>query len=228
MLFYQTSARDIPEAWFYLLRKILTSGVQKETLTGATKGEDRLELDFAYVEILQPWIQPMIPVVPQGIPAPTDEKMISELYAATRYNYQLRPGVDYYGYHLERQIDFAIDQYKKVGSDLDQMCLMVSPPDNLFIEDPWCLKLLDTKIQDDGLCLIAYVRGLDIWQGFIYFSATLEHIKQQMAEDIGCKNGQLYMIGKTFILHRHQWDIARTAVGLPSWNGNKESVENIS
>jgi thymidylate synthase len=180
--------------------------------------EERLELDFATIEVLQPWTLPLVPTVPLGIPPPTDDKMITELFAATRYNYQLRPGVDYYGYHLERQIDYAISQYKKYGFDIDQMCLIASPPDNLFLEDPWCLKLIDTKVQDGKLCFIAYVRGLDIWQGFAYFAAMLELLKQDMAEKIKAQNGQLFIIGKSFCLLEHQVDLAKTAAGNPLQN----------
>lgn len=209
MQFKSIQGRDISEAWFLLLSHCLKKGRVKNILTGASAGEQQLELDFVFVEIFFPATLPFIPIVPEGFPAVAQESDMAALAAAMTYNYQLKPGHLYYGFYLEPQLKYAIDQYKRLGYDLNEMCFLTSNVDNLWIPDPWVLKVVDTKIQDGKLCLIAYVRGLDIWQGFIIFAGALQMLKQYMASEIGCEDGELYMAGKSFCLPAHQQDLAK-------------------
>ncbi|GAH40045.1 unnamed protein product, partial [marine sediment metagenome] len=44
-------ARDLPEAWFLCLRKILTEGYEYKIDRGSYTGQHRKELDFVVVQV---------------------------------------------------------------------------------------------------------------------------------------------------------------------------------
>ena len=64
-------ARDIPEAWFLCLRRVLEAGYEYTIDRGSFEGHTRKELDLVVVQIRQPGIRPLVPDVPQGISPPT-------------------------------------------------------------------------------------------------------------------------------------------------------------
>lgn len=210
---YHIVGRDISEVWFKLLQYAVKEGKLKKTRMGATAGEDVKELGFVIVTIEYPWTLPLIPVVPEGFPPPVREEDMAALAASTMYHYELKKGIKYYGCYLESQLDYAVKMYKEFGWDINQMCFLTADSDNLFIDDPWVLKLIDTKIENGSLDLIAYIRGLDLWQGFVMFSGALQMLKEHLARKIGCKDGQLHIVGKSFNLPEHQWSLAEKLAG---------------
>ena len=64
-------ARDLSEAWFLSLRKILAEGREYKIERGSYAGERRKELDFVVIQIKCPGTRPLPPDVPQGVPPPT-------------------------------------------------------------------------------------------------------------------------------------------------------------
>jgi len=67
----QIEARDLSEAWFLCLRRILADGREYKIERGSYVGERRKELEFVVVKIEKPGTKPLIPDVPQGVPPPT-------------------------------------------------------------------------------------------------------------------------------------------------------------
>lgn len=212
MQFYQIKARDISEAWFRLLRLAIENGEFRPTLMGCCQGEDRIELDLVFIDIRYPATAPMVPTVPLGIPMPARDDDIAALEAAMLFDYALKPDEKYYGHYLKPHVDYAIAKYKEHGHNLDQMCLYTSNGTDLYLDDPWVLKVIDTKIDNNKLHLIAYMIGLDLWQGVVLFTNALQVLKKSMADEIGCGDGRLYIVGKTFVLWQHQYDVAKAVV----------------
>ena len=64
-------ARDLSEAWFLCLREILTKGREYTITRGSYVGQTRKELDFVIVQVKKPGTKPLVPDVPQGVPAPS-------------------------------------------------------------------------------------------------------------------------------------------------------------
>lgn len=202
-------ARDISEAWFLLLRHILTTGGRRTILRGDLRGAEKLELDFVYVQLQYPSTLPFIPLVPEGIPSPVREEDMMSLTAAIMFDYQLNPKHSYYGHFLVPEIEYAIEQYKELGSDVSEMCLMACDDRNLYIDDPWVMKLVDSRINNNTLEFAVYITGIDIWQGFPMFAAALQQTKEDMAQRIGVQDGELVMVGKAWHLLEHQWELAK-------------------
>ena len=69
-------ARDLSEAWFLCLGKTLALGRDYTIERGSYVGERRKELDLAVIQINYPGTRPLVPDVPQGVPAPTTMEYI--------------------------------------------------------------------------------------------------------------------------------------------------------
>ena len=69
-------ARDLSEAWFLCLSKTLKDGYEYRIQRGSYAGQRRKQLDLAVVQIKYPGTRPLIPDVPQGVPAPTTMEYI--------------------------------------------------------------------------------------------------------------------------------------------------------
>ena len=71
-------ARDLSEAWFLCLCKILTEGHEYTIERGSYAGQRRKELDFVVVQVRHPGTRPLVPDVPQGVPPPSTMDYIEE------------------------------------------------------------------------------------------------------------------------------------------------------
>ena len=73
-------ARDIPDAWFQCVYKILDVGNKYTVDRGSYEGQDRLEFDYITVHIKHPGVRPLIPDIPPhlGIPNPVADGYLEE------------------------------------------------------------------------------------------------------------------------------------------------------
>jgi len=77
-------ARDLGDAWFQTLYKILEEGYVFTIDRGSYSGQKRLEFDWVTIQIKQPWTLPLVPKIPAhyGIPDPCSEDY---LYGSGEY-----------------------------------------------------------------------------------------------------------------------------------------------
>ncbi|MBI4652246.1 thymidylate synthase, partial [Candidatus Desantisbacteria bacterium] len=73
-------ARDLPDAWFQAITRILDKGVIYTITRGSYEGQKRSELDYVTVHIRYPGTRPLIPEIPAhlGIPAPVSMDYIDD------------------------------------------------------------------------------------------------------------------------------------------------------
>ena len=62
------------------------------------------------------------------------------------------PGEDYtYGQYLESQIEEVTRMYREDGPETNQAYMTVGDPESIFLEDPPCLRGIDTRIREGKL-----------------------------------------------------------------------------
>jgi len=164
-------ARDLPDAWYRCLFRILDDENMKTGKTkkysidrGSYEGQQRLEFDFIVVRIKYPGSLPLIPDTPEGIPAPVDMKYVEEYLSRYIMSDVKAEGEEYtYGERLVNpkfkdvnnievtlgvnQIDEVIRMYKKDGFGTNQATMEVGMPSDVLSSDPPCLRLIDTRIE---------------------------------------------------------------------------------
>jgi thymidylate synthase len=207
-------ARDLAEAWFLCLRKTLTEGYQYKIDRGSYAGQHRKELDFVVVKVRNPGTRPIIPSTPQGVPPPTSTEYIDDYlpYLMTAHK---REGEQYtYGQYLERQIPKVIEMYKQDGHNTNQAFMAVGDADSINLDDPPCLRAIDTRIRDNRLHFFVYFRSWDLWAGFPSNLAAIQLLKEYMASEIGVDDGELIATSKGMHLYEYSWELARIAARM--------------
>jgi len=237
-------ARDLPDAWFQCLYKILEPGMaRKRKITqGSYEGEYRLEFDYITGHVLYPGTRPLIPDIPPqyGIPAPCDMDYVEEYFARYLMSSIKEPGEEYtYGEritaaptqvisHINReqtffnseippvinQIEEVIKRYKEYGFGTNQLILQIAQPADIMLKDPPCLRHIDTRIEEGKLHFTIYFRSWDLWGGFPANLAAIQLLKEYMASEIGVDDGEIIFASKGLHLYGYTWEIAGRRRGL--------------
>jgi len=207
-------ARDLSEAWFLCLRRTLTEGREYRIERGSYAGQHRKELDFVVVQVENPGSRPLIPAVPQGVPPPTSMEYV-ESYLPYLMTAHKREGEQYtYGQYLEKQIPQVIKMYREDGYNTNQAFMAVGDDKSVFLEDPPCLRGIDTRVSDGKLDFIIYFRSWDLWAGFPSNLAGIQLLKEYMSSEIGVADGGLIAMSKGMHLYEYAWELARVTARI--------------
>jgi len=207
-------ARDLSEAWFLCLGKTLTDGREYRIERGSYAGQRRKELDFIVVKVQHPGTRPLIPDVPQGVPPPTSMDYI-ESYLPYLMTAHKAEGEQYtYGQYLEKQIAEVIRMYKEDGYNTNQAFMAVGDSQSIFLSDPPCLRMIDTRIRDNRLHFVVYFRSWDLWAGFPSNLAAIQLLKEYMGSEIGVDDGEIIAVSKGLHLYEYSWELARIAARM--------------
>jgi len=223
-------AFDVDDAWFQALNKVLEFGFVYTIDRGSYKGQRRLEFDFVNIRISNPSHQ-IIPVIPEGmsIPAPTDMNyvqsylnyLVTEEKTATEdYTYgerlvspKIKVPTDA---NLYREIPVEVNQieeviriYREEGPGTNQAVMEIGMPQDIRLEDPPCLRLIDTRIRYGRLHFILYFRSWDLWGGFPSNLGGLQLVKQYMASETGVEDGEIIALSKGLHLYEYAWEWAK-------------------
>jgi thymidylate synthase len=213
-------ARDLPDAWFQSVYRLLEAGWEYIIDRGSYQGQKRLEFDYVTVHIKYPGVRPLIPDIPPslGIPNPVADGYLEE-YLPYLMTSAKKPGEDYtYGQYLERQIEEVIRMYKKDGYGTNQAYMTVGDPESIFLNDPPCLRGIDTRIRDRKLHFVVYFRSWDLWNGLPANLGAIQLLKEYMASCIGVDDGEIIAASKGLHLYDYVWELAklRTMCSNPS------------
>ena len=207
-------ARDLSEAWFLCLGKILEEGYEYKIERGSYNGQRRKELDLAVIQISYPGTKPLIPDVPQGVPPPSTMEYV-ESYLPYLMTAHRKKGEQYtYGQYLEKQIAEVIKIYREDGYNTNQAFMAIGDTQSLSQEDPPCLRMIDTRIRDNRLKFVAYFRSWDLWAGFPSNLAAIQLLKEYMASEIGVEDGELVAMSKGLHLYEYSWDLAKAVLRI--------------
>jgi thymidylate synthase len=214
-------ARDLSEAWFLCLRKTLAEGHDYKIERGSYAGERRRELDFVTVRVMNPGTRPLVPDVPQGVPAPTTMAYV-ESYLPYLMTAHKAEGEQYtYGQYLEKQIAEVIRMYKEDGYNTNQAFMAVGDSQSIYLSDPPCLRAIDTRILDNTLHFVVYFRSWDLWAGFPSNLAAIQLLKEYMSGEIGVADGELIATSKGLHLYEYSWELAKIAARITEESGTK-------
>jgi len=210
-------ARDIPDAWFQCINNLLEGeGVREYDIDqGSYEGEKRLEFDHITLRIRYPGTRPLIPDIPPGlgIPPPTDMEYVEE-YLPYLMTSAKKPNEQYtYGERLEEQIVAVIEKYRAHGFGTNQCTMAVERPSDIYLEDPPCLRSVDTRIDQDSngdwrLNFVLYFRSWELWGGLPSNLAAIQLMKEYMASEIGVEDGEIIANSKGLHLYGHSWEVA--------------------
>lgn len=226
-------AFDLDDAWFQCLSEILEKGHVYTITRGSYEGQKRLEFDFVTVRVKKPSHQ-IIPIIPEGmsIPVPTDmdyiQGYLSYLLTGSKtktedYTYgerlvdpKIRIKQDIDGIEMVKEMPLKVNQveeviklYKEKGPGTNQATMEIGMPGDIKLNDPPCLRIIDTRVRYGKLNFILYFRSWDLWGGFPSNLGGLQLVKQYMADEIGVDDGEIIACSKGLHLYDYSWDLAK-------------------
>lgn len=149
----QLDARDLPDAWFQTLFKLLEVGKVFVIDRGSFEGHKRLEFDYITIHIKYPSVRPLIPYVSPhfGISPPTTIEYVEEQYLPYLMTGKLAEGESYtYGQRLTRYpIDYLMYPEKYSNKQKEVMIDEIEQFKELGIIffdkefDKWCLNQIE-------------------------------------------------------------------------------------
>lgn len=227
-------ARDLPDLWFQAVNDLLDIGRRFKIDKGSYAGQTRLEYDYFVGHILNPGFgsgtPEILPHIPShlNIPDPVEFKYVygGEGYERSYIEYLMeankKENEQYtYGERLRQyfqcehdnipidQIYKIIQTYKKHGHRNNQMVLQVAQPSDIYLDDPPCLRHIDTRIQDNKLHFFVYFRSWDLWGGLPANLAAIQTLKEYMASEIGVQDGEMVVESKGLHLYGYAEDLAK-------------------
>ena len=107
------------------------------------------------------------------------------------------------------QIELLIETYKNKGHRNNQMTLQISHPTDMLLQDPPCLRLIDTRIQEGKLHFFVYFRSWDLWNGFPANLAAIQMLKEYIAAEIGVGDGKIIASSKGLHIYDYVFDMAK-------------------
>jgi len=242
-------ARDLGDAWFQTLYRILEQGTVFKIDRGSYEGQKRLEFDWVTIQIRNPGVRPLLPQIEShyNIPNPVSDDYLDS-YVPYLMTGELKPGESYtYGQRMTNilvsniwsttynskeykdiliqdkevwekihnndeilnQIELLIWTYKNKGHRNNQMILQVGQPTDILLQDPPCLRHIDTRIQDGKLHFYPYFRSWDLWGGFPANLAGIQIMKEYIASEIGVEDGEIIASSKGLHLYDYSFDLAK-------------------
>ncbi|RJP23071.1 MAG: thymidylate synthase [Candidatus Abyssobacteria bacterium SURF_5] len=207
-------AFSLPESWVALVRAILAKGREFRIDSGSYAGQTRRELDFVTIQVERPSHPPIVPTSgmfpPQcTFPPPTSLDYVDNDYVPKYLLSSERQSNETYTYgqRLMQQFADVVAMYKR-GHRTNQGTIEIAQPADIKISDPPCLRLIDTRIQDNKLHFFLYFRSWDAWGGYPANMAGLQRVKELMAYEIGVDDGELWACSKGLHLYDIYFSVA--------------------
>jgi thymidylate synthase len=220
-------ARDISDAWFQCVYRIMDEdGVHEYAVDrGSFEGVKRREFDVVMVHIKYPGARPLIPDVPAElcIPSPTSMEYVEEYLQYLMTDAKKENEIYTYGERLTNPkvllegrefslgvnpLQEVINIYKQNKLGTNQAVMEVGMPQDILLDDPPCLRLIDTRVMEGKLNFIVYFRSWDLWAGFPSNLAAMQLLKEYMCHEIGLEDGCITAVSKGLHLYEYSFGLA--------------------
>jgi thymidylate synthase len=152
---------------------------------GSYVGEIRKQLPYITMVIDQPWLRPLSPIMPPGIPGPTSEEKISTYFSRYIMSNQKDPNEVYtYGSYIVQQLQRVIDLLVESNGNTNQATICIGDAGTTFLSDPPCLRVISFKVVDGKLNMTVYFRSWDLYAGFPENLGGLQLLKEYVLSEL--------------------------------------------
>lgn len=205
-------AKSISDAWFQLIYNLPDFGYRQDIQRGSfAKEQTRLQYPGISVYIEYPH-KDVVPIMPagMGIPSPTTVEYINDYFL----NYLMRGILEKHEqYTYGERIQLSIDQIIRILKETpqtNQAVIEIGRPEDIGLEDPPCLRVLDFKVLPDNVLSISvYFRSWDLWSGFPSNLGGIEMLKQYVAQESDRVNGPMYAYSSGLHLYGFHEEVAK-------------------
>ncbi len=259
MLPVHLNVRDLDEAWYVALRHCFMFGHEWTIESGSYKGQKRYEFDSFTCFVKNPGEGPLVPIMPEasGLTPPTSKEYVGSYFANYLMSDVLSKNEVYtYGERLvnpmyrhakraERkdQIEvtdgprMGISQVEEIIKEIlyskgksNQTCMEIAMPNDVLLNDPPCLRLIDTRVRYNKLHFFVYFRSWDLYAGFPANLGGIELLKQYMVSELNSRgfevqNGSIFASSKGLHVYDMYYPFAEARFGKTKQELREEGDE---
>ena len=201
-------AKTISEFWWLCLKNVKDNSYMQNTERGSFANEcHRLQYSFLSGTIEYPEHE-QIPIVPEGMVPPTTDDYVTEYFNNYILGGKEPANNEQYTYatRIGRQLTAVMEMLKHTPQT-NQASIIVGRPEDVDLDDPACLRVIDLKVVANRLDLTTFWRSHDLWAGMPANLAALARLQTMIAEYIGLGVGQMHYASSGAHVYSYQLDL---------------------
>ena len=179
--------KTIEDVWRDATWCCVRNGYNYKIEKGSYEGQQRRQLEYVVVKIIEPWERPLAVTTPEGsgIPSPTSEESINEYFISYIMGDEVAEGEDYsYGEFITKQIDKIIEILNESNGHSNQATISIGVPSSVYQNDPPCLRCISFKKVNDKLNMTVYFRSWDCYSGMPENLGGLQLLKEYVLANL--------------------------------------------
>jgi thymidylate synthase len=187
-------ARTIEDAWRDVMLLCIRNGWDFVVKGGSYVGQIRKQLQHVTIVITEPGTRPLAPIMPPGLPGPTNEEKIEAYFEQYIMSNRIAENEVYtYGTFITMQIGRVIEILNKANGNTNQACIAIGDTSTTFLSDPPCLRLCSFKVVEGKLDMTVFFRSWDLYAGLPENLGGLQLLKEYVLAhlDFPCEDGAL-------------------------------------
>lgn len=178
-------AATIEGAWREVMQLCVARGYDFLVQGGSYQGQIRKQLEHVTVVINQPWTRPLAPILPPGIPAPTNDDKITEYFLRYLFSPDKTENEVYtYGEFIYAQFERVLSLLIYSKGNTNQATIAIGNSGTTFLDDPPCLRSISWKVVGEELNMTVYFRSWDLYAGFPENLGGLQLLNEFMAHSL--------------------------------------------
>lgn len=202
-------AWNLEEAWRLTCKEVMVNGKDYQVERGSYVGQQRRQLLHLMLMVRRPGDRPLAPLVPPGENAVTNEEAIQRYFTDYLMCSTLAENEQYtYGNRIDQYLEHVARMLTKTPHT-NQAVIEISRPEDILLNDPPCLRVLDWKVIDDTLWLSSYWRSWDVHGALPVNLGGLQLLNEMMAEWVGLWPGPQVAYSSGAHIYEHAWEWVR-------------------
>ena len=105
-------------------------------------------------------------------------------------------------------VNEVIKIYREGKFGTNQAIMEIGMPQDIIVEDPPCLRLIDTRLIKGKLHFVLYFMSWYLWAGFPSNLAAIQMLKEYMCQEIGVEDWSITAISKGLHLYEYTFELA--------------------
>ena len=186
--------RNIDEVWRSVMYFCILNGYDYLVEGGSYVGQIRKQLHRITIEIHEPWLRPLAPLVPNPFPAPTTNEGIEEYFLEKLMSDKTAENEIYtYGLWIVPQLEGVIKKLNDSRGNTNQACISVGDSSCIDMEDPPCLRTLSFKVVRGRLVETVFFRSWDLVAGLPENLGGMQLLKEYVLSNLtfSCEDGPI-------------------------------------
>ena len=186
--------KTIGDVWREVMWLCVNNGWDFVVQGGSYVGQIRKQLPYVTLVIDEPGIRPLSPIMPPGLPGPTNDDKIEEYFERYILSDRVAENEVYtYGSFIVQQADRIVELLNKAKGNTNQACIAIGDISTTFLDDPPCLRVLSFKVVDGRLDMTVFFRSWDLYAGLPENLGGLQLLKEYILTHLTfpCADGRL-------------------------------------